>query len=202
MSDFNIDKANFSDLEACDPADVMSRTGCVFDSATRQYRIKIWGHMYCADLEKYEVRSEEPGLETYHGYMYLFILYFLMKSKQIPLEKKWVSEKDIKGGAAFFRGPHTLPVNWISKRFGNDINAFRYTCGKLGGTPLALADAAFSFKIAPTVPVAVLYWLGDEDFPSEAKLLFDRTLEQHLPLDIIYALAVEICHSISDQAVS
>jgi len=37
---------------------------------------------------------------------------------------------------------------------------------------------------------------GDEDFPSEARLLFDRTIQQHLPLDIIYALAVEVCHTL------
>ncbi len=59
-----------------------------------------------------------------------------------------------------------------------------------------MADAAFLFNITPTIPVAVLYWQGDEDFPSEARLLFDRTIEQHLPLDIIYALSVEVCHAL------
>lgn len=193
-----IDKINFTDLESLDPYDVMSRTGCEFDPTTRQYRVNIWGHPYCVDLGKYEVRLQNPGIKTCHDYLYLFILHFLMKSKPVPPEGKWVSEKDIKGGAAFFRGPHTLPVDWISKRFGNDIKAFRETCEKLGGMPLALADAAFLFQITPTVPVAVLYWLGDEDFPCETKLLFDRTIELHLPLDIIFALAVEICHAVSD----
>jgi len=194
-----IDKTNFTDLESCDPADVTARTGCEFDPDARQYRINIWGHVYCVDLKAYEVRSEGPGLDSYHDYLHLFILYFLMKSKSIPPEEKWVSEKDIKGGAGFFRGPHTLPTDWISKRFGDDIKAFRQACEKLGGFPLALADAAFSFQITPSLPVAVLYWQGDEDFPCETKLLFDRTIEQHLPLDIIFALAVEVCYSVSVQ---
>jgi len=110
---------------------------------------------------------------------------------------KWVSEKDIKGGAAFFRGPHTLPTDWISSRFENDIKAFGQACEKLGGTPLAFGDAAFVFEITPAVPVAVVYWQGDEEFPPETKLLFDRTIDRHLPLDIIFALAVEICHTVS-----
>jgi hypothetical protein len=58
-----------------------------------------------------------------------------------------------------------------------------------------MADAAFSFSITPRIPVAVLLWVGDDEFESEAKLLFDKTIVQHLPLDIIYALAVEICHA-------
>lgn len=60
-----------------------------------------------------------------------------------------------------------------------------------------MADAAYVFKITPNIPVAVLLWLGDEDFGAEAKLLFDRTIGMHLPLDIIFALAVEVCREIS-----
>lgn len=192
-----IDPAIFSDLAAFDPLDVIKRTGCTFDPSARQYRVKIWGCIYCVDLEKQEVRPEGQGLKTYHDFLYLFILYYLMTSKPLPPEGKWISEKDIRGGAAFFRGPHTLPANLISSRFGNDIPSFKQACEKLGGTSLALADAAFSFEISPSIPVAVLYWLGDEDFPSEVKLLFDRTIEAQLPLDIIFALAVEVCHAVS-----
>jgi hypothetical protein len=192
-----IDTANFTALDALDPVDVTARTGCEFDPVTRRYRINIWGRGYWVDLKAHEVRPEGPGLDPSHEYFPLFILYFLMTSKPLPPEGKWVSEKDLKGGAAFFRGPHTLPTDWISKRFENDIAAFRQACEKLGGTPLALGDAAFLFQITPTVPVAVLYWQGDEEFPPETKLLFDRTLDRHLPLDIIFALAVGVCHAVS-----
>lgn len=191
-----IDKLNFSDLESCDPGEVVSRTGCEFDKTKNQYAVTVWGYKYFVDLIECEVRPEEPGLQTYHGYLYLFILYFLMKSKDIPPSGKWVSEKDITGGAAFFRGPHVIPIELITDRFGNDMDLFREKCEKLKGTPIKLADAAYVFQITRTLPVAVLYWQGDEDFPSEARLLFDRTIDRHLPLDIIYALAVEICHSL------
>jgi hypothetical protein len=192
-----MDPTHFSDLESLDPADVTARTGCEFDPVARRYRIRIWGRFYGVDLKAREVRPEGHGLKIFHDYLYLFILYFLMRSKPLSPEGKWVSEKDLKGGAAFFRGPHTLPTDWISKRFENDITAFGQACEKLGGQPLSLGDAAFSFQITPAVPVAVVYWQGDEEFPPETKLLFDRTIDRHLPLDIVFALAVEICHTVS-----
>ena len=191
-----IDKTNFLDLKSCDPEIVTSRTDCRFDKIKEQYIVNIWGHTYCVDLNKYEVRPQEQGLKTHHNCLYLFILYYLMKSKSIAPSGVWVSEKDIPGGAAFFRGPHTIPVDLITGRFGEDIDLFKKECEKLKGIPLKMADAAFLFNITPTIPVAVLYWQGDEDFPSEARLLFDRTIEQHLPLDIIYALAVEVCYAL------
>jgi len=84
----------------------------------------------------------------------------------------------------------------ITGRFKDELGLFKKECKKAGGVSIEMADAAYTFEITPTLPVAVLYWQGDEDFPSEAKLLFDRTIEQQLPLDILYALAVEICHTL------
>ena len=193
MSAYKIDKTIFSDLAACDPEDVILRTGCQFDKTGNQYLVNIWGYEYCVDLKKYEVRPIETGFKTYQDFLYLFIRYYLIKSKNIKPSGEWISEKDIPDGAAFFRGPHTIPCNFITERFGNDLDSFKKESFQLKGTSLEMADAAFMFQITPTLPVAVLYYFGDEDFPCEAKLLFDKTIGLHLPLDIIFALAVEIC---------
>ena len=56
-----------------------------------------------------------------------------------------------------------------------------------------MADAAYRFSITAHIPVSVLYWIGDEEFPPEAKILYDRTITEHLSLDIVFALATEIC---------
>ena len=114
----------------------------------------------------------------------------------IKLSGEWISEKDLPGGPTFFRGPHLLPTNLISNRFGNDLQSFCERCKKLGGTQLQLADAAFSFIITKDIPVAVLYWIGDEEFPAEAKILYDKSIAEPLPLDIVFALAFEVCNRI------
>jgi hypothetical protein len=57
-----------------------------------------------------------------------------------------------------------------------------------------MADAAYRFLIAPRIPVAVLYWDGDDDFAAEARIHYDRTVAAHLALDVIFALATGICH--------
>ncbi len=190
----DIDKTIFSDLEKCDPEDVVKRTGCRFDKTGKKYFVKVWDHEYCVDLNALKVRPLGSGHKTYHEFLYLFILYYLMEAKGINPSGVWVSEKDIPGGSAFFRGPHTIPGNMITERFGNDLTSFKKRCIKLKGVRLDMADAAFKFHITPAIPAAVLYYFADEDFPCEAKLLFDYTIASHLPLDIIYALAVEICN--------
>lgn len=192
----SIDPSNFHDLAACDPEQVVSRTGCRYDRAKNQYRLMVWGHPFIVDLNRNQVKPQGPGSKTDTSYLHLFILYFLMKSKDIPPLGTWVSEKDIPGGAGFFRGPHTIPVEIITNQFKNDLDLFKKRGQTLGGFPMDLADAAFLFQITQSIPIAVLYWQGDEDFPSQARLLFDKTIPMHLPLDIIYALAVDVCRTV------
>ena len=195
----NLDKVHFDDLAACDPSDVENRTNARFDPVNRGYEITVWNHTYRVDPGNRTVQAESGTMPAFQDYMSLVVLHYLLTAKKTEPVGTWVSEKDITGGAAFFRGPHLVPSHLMVKTFGDDLSAFKMACERLDGKLLDLADAAFSFEITPKIPVAVLYWQGDEDFSSEAKLLFDQTIEQHLALDIIYALAVEVCAAVAAQ---
>jgi hypothetical protein len=190
-----IDEILFRDLLSWDPEDVTKRTGALYDEKKGHYRVDIWGNAYDVMPEQCRIEARGHGARTHRDYLYLFILHYLMKAKDIPLSGQWISEKDVIGGEAFFRGPHTLPTQILAQAFGNDLSGFLGAGRSLGGIPVPMADAAFSFDITPRIRVAVLLWLKDEEFGSQAKLLFDKTIGQHLPLDVIYALAVEVCHA-------
>ncbi|MCP4579194.1 MAG: DUF3786 domain-containing protein [Deltaproteobacteria bacterium] len=51
--------------------------------------------------------------------------------------------------------------------------------------------------MAPRIPVAVLLWKEDDEFPVESRTLFDRSIIEHLALDIVFALAVEVFEKIA-----
>jgi hypothetical protein len=42
----------------------------------------------------------------------------------------------------------------------------------------------------PRIPVIMILRLGDEEFPPRVDLLLDSTCELHLPLDIIWSIAM------------
>ncbi len=191
-----IDPVHFSDLAARDPREIIQRTHADWDSRIREYRIRIWGCNYWVDAQNGRIRTENEGKRILPDYMDLLIVHYLMSAQNPGPANEWVSEKDIPGGSAFFRGPHTLPTHDIARVFGEDMEGFAVACTRLGGRPLAMADAAFVFDITPQIPVAVLLWQGDEDFSADAGLLFDKTIARHLALDIIYALAVLVCKTI------
>ncbi len=188
-----VDRTYFRDLATAAPTTVCRGGRCGYEPSTTSYTLGLWGDEYCIDWTAETIERTTATAPPVHDYFHLFIIYYLLLSKDMTVLGEWISEKDLPGGTTFFRGPHLLPTNLISDRFGNDLDNFASCCGALGGTPLAMADAAFRFQITPDMPVAVLYWAGDEDFPAEAKILYDRGVIEVLPLDIVFALAVEVC---------
>ena len=128
----------------------------------------------------------------------LALVSYLIESKNISLGDRWVSEKDLKGGEMFFRGPHLFPVSPLEHLFGNDGDRFLRAGEKCGGRHVPGGDVAFQVMALPRVPIQVLLWLADEDFPAKITFLFDATVEVHLPLDVIFGLVSELCYLLEE----
>ena len=94
-----------------------------------------------------------------------------------------VSPRSFSGGIEFFTGPHTIPGDRLLNQFGNDLECFKAVCENLGAMPIVYADAAYSFLFFPRLPVAILLWTADDEFPARASMLVDWTADQHLALD-------------------
>jgi len=188
-----VDRSYFRDLATAPPTNVCRGERCRHDPSTTSYTLRIWGDEYIINWTAKSIDRLATTTPPIHDYFQLFIIYYLLLPKDITGREEWISEKDLPGGTTFFRGPPLLPTNLISDRFANDLETFATCCKALGGTPLKMADAAFRFEITPDIQVAVLYWAGDEEFPAEAKILYDRAVIDVLPLDIVFALAVQIC---------
>ncbi len=194
---YPIDNVLYNDLALRIPQEVCQKTGCKFDEKETAFVLSAWSDVYRIYPNRQKIvcqRGDGPGP---HSYFSVFLMHHLLSNQKIDPVGEWISEKDIPGGATFFRGPHQIPTQIISDRYGNDLRSLRTTCEQLGGKTLPLADIAFSFQITPRTPLALLYWQGDEDFGPEAKILFDRILAGYLAADAVFALAVDACERIS-----
>lgn len=195
-----VDHNYFEELAKAAPGEVCRNGRCRFDTVGKWYSLDIWGEEYVIDCIGHRIERSSTVDSDPHEFFSLFVMYYLLLPQDIKTSGEWISEKDLPGGTTFFRGPHRIPTETISGRFGNDLEALRECCQKLGGTAIGLGDASFRFDIAPDIPVAVVYWQGDEDFPAEAGLLYDRSIAKLLPLDIVFALAVAVCSRIGAKA--
>jgi len=118
----------------------------------------------------------------------LIVLTYLLRAKAIDMRGKIVNEKQIPGGETFFRGLHSFNTRPMEKIFGEDRDVFLSVGKKLNGKVRKLGDAGICLPVFPRVPVTLILWVKDDEFPAEIKVGFDGTISSHLPLDIIWAM--------------
>jgi len=163
-------------LNKQDPADVCRRSLCAYDETDRTYRATVWGDQYVVDPEKAKITCIDTKHEPLHPYFDLFVVHYLLGCREMQPAGQWISEKDIAGGATFFRGPHEIPAHSIASRFDRDIIGFKKRCQQYGGLVLNLADAAFVFSIAPGYRLRCFTGRGMMNFPLKQNCCLTKPL--------------------------
>ena len=195
---FWIDPQFFRELADKNPVDVCRGALCAYDAEKCFYTVTIWGDDYMISPHEQLIKRITSNMPAPGEIFYFFIVHYLLHSKESEIKNQWISEKEIPGGELFFTVSHEIPTSLISGRYSNDIVGFKRRCEQLQGIPLDMADASYRFNITPRIPVAVLFWDGDEDFPPESKMLFDKSIAGLLAPDIVLALAYEVCSRIGN----
>jgi len=112
------------------------------------------------------------------------LLYYLNIADGTPLEGRWVAFADLPDGRFYNQAFQGYTGQELARHFGNDLGTFERAARKLDGMKLGYGDAAFAFHILPRVMLAVVYHLGDEDFPATCQILFDASASHYLPTDV------------------
>lgn len=133
-----------------------------------------------------EIRTE--GKTT--PWIRILILHYIRTAGNEPLTHRWVSFSELRAGmvknSSFVReceGP-------LLELFGRDLDktfAALMRMGGLHGQGFPTGDA-WVLSLLPRVPVAILYWHEEEEFPARVKVLFDSTADQYLDVESLMFL--------------
>jgi hypothetical protein len=181
-------------LSGLNPLSVCRNASASFDEKQGSYTLRSFCTDFLIHPAGRTVRGTSPqGEIILKKYGYFFIhscLRYLIHAKDIPLTERLVKPADIQGGEMFFQGSHVLPLDKLSGRYGGDREAFFSKGKELCAEILHYGDASLHLLPMPRIPVVLILWLEDEEFPARTDLLFDSSCGIHLPLDIIWSTAM------------
>jgi hypothetical protein len=124
-----------------------------------------------------------PAGDKLPDFQQALLLYYFVVADGAPLTGQWVSFADLPGGRMYNQAFQGYSGDVVRNFISNDLSRFKTACLALGGQPLDLGSASFTFPALPRVPLLITFWLGDEDFPSSCKVLFDASATHYLPID-------------------
>ncbi|MBI9082591.1 MAG: DUF3786 domain-containing protein [Desulfobacterales bacterium] len=125
----------------------------VFSSLNLTIRIERGKRRICQRRPDGWIPLEDKQLEL------LSLLYFNRVRQMHPMGRNMVGPSDLRE-AHYFKGRHTLPLDPLLERYGNDPAGFREAAEFLGGTPMDMADVAYRLLPFPRVPLYFLFWHG------------------------------------------
>ena len=174
-----------STLRVQDPELVAVRSGSswlTLGPGRGELHIPVWGKVQILCFPQLTGCNEKD--DRLPDFQLALLLYYLLTADGSSLTGKWVSFADLPDGRMYNAAFQGYSGDEIVKQFGLDMDGFKQTCEKAGGKPVEMGSASFIFQALPKVPLMLTYWLGDEDFPSSCKVLFDESASHYLPIDV------------------
>ena len=165
--------------------DLTERTGAnyeILDNERGEFRFMLVDTTLRVSYPEFQVLDAQGNeLPAFHHAM---VMYYFDSQGAVPVSGKWTSFADLPDGRVYDSAFQGNTGNLLVNTFGLKIVPLRKACESLSGVSLpGYGDAAYVIQALPRIPVLVNYWLGDEDFPSACKLLFDETVSHYLPTE-------------------
>lgn len=119
----------------------------------------------------------------------IFLLHYLENASGSPLTGEWISFAETPGGAFYQPVFAQRCQGALARFFGQDPEEMRGLAAGWRGENLGFGDAGVRLPVLPRIPLALVLWRGDEEFPAEGKVLFDASVSGYLPVEDIVVLA-------------
>ena len=181
-------------LAACDPQEVCDRAAVSFSADDGAYQVPVFGFPIAVDPVTQTMsgscEESEFTLTKTAYFSRLSILHYLLGAQKIVPTGRLVKPEELKSGQIYLQGSHLLPLDKIAGRFSQNPGGFVAQAAGLGGMQRPYGDAAMELLPFPRLPVTLILWQEDEEFPARCCLLFDETCELQLPPDILWSVAM------------
>jgi len=117
----------------------------------------------------------------------VLILHYLTAGNNSKTTGRWVAYREIPGASFYFSAFVKRAIDPAKKVFGNNVAGLLKAAKKLDGAAIEAGDTGLEFQLFPRVPLQLILWQGDDEFPAEANILFDEIIEKILsPEDIAW----------------
>ncbi len=176
-----------SEWAAADPARCAAQAGCGLspDGVT----VPFFGRPHLVTHPGGDVSA--AGAPA-HVAVSILLLHYLLRADGAPPAGEWLAFRELPDGmfyaASFAQRAEAPLAQAFGAGSGSGLEVFGGAAAAAGGLPLELADAAFAFQVLPRLALAVLVWAGDEEFPTQASLVFDAAAGHYLPAEDLAGL--------------
>ncbi len=128
------------------------------------------------------------------------ILQYLSQAPGDSLTNRWISYSELPNGMYHDRPFKVEAVEPLAECFGGQPGKLLEAAQTLGGKELKIGDLGVLIPVFPRLLVAIILWVGDEEFPARANMVFDAVAPKYLSTAALYVLGLIITRHLKKAA--
>jgi hypothetical protein len=118
----------------------------------------------------------------------ILILHYFIQAKGTPASNKLITFRDLPGGNIYYPTFTKRTMKPLSDNFGKEPSLLARVCEKVGGRKADYGDIGITIDAFDRVPITLVLWQGDEEFPPQLNLLFDSNITDYLESEDVTVL--------------
>lgn len=147
------------------------------------------------------VMTAPGGMKSFSLYDELNIFTMLWYSREgAHLTGEWLPFESLRSAGPYgpaFRSGNLKP---FAATFSGHKASLREALLAFGGRRLPTGDVGYEIDVFPCIPMRVLFWEGDEEFPAQANLLFDRSAPDFIHVESVVTIASAALRHLAEYA--
>jgi hypothetical protein len=117
------------------------------------------------------------------------IMHYMIQATGAPLTHTWITFREIPSGEFYYPAFVKRAKEPLVRTFGSQPELLIELGKKMGGTKGVEGNASVCLQVFPQVPVCLMLWAGDDEFPPDGNLLFDASISKYLSAEDIAVLS-------------
>ena len=148
----------------------------------------LFGRTFAVDCATGQITAADGGEATLYERLNIYTLLGYCR-EGAALTGDWVPFRSVPGAGPFAPAFDKTVLRPFADTFSGHVDRLKQAALALGGTPLTHSDAGFRIPAFACIPMEFLFWDGDEEFPAQANILFDRGVTGFIHVESTVSLA-------------
>ena len=143
---------------------------------------------------------DDPGVEIPFGPLMSIYHLFCYSKPGAMNSGRFVPFRQVRGASPFAPAFEKSIAEELSRPFDGHLEALRRASEALKGERIKQGDAGYIFRAFDCMPVMMVFWDGDDEFPAQANLLFDANITDFTHEETVCCVAGDLMRRLKELA--
>jgi len=154
--------------KAGDPAEMAARCSLPYDAGTRTITVELLGEPFAVTHPDFTIVGPTPLTNKER----ILFLRYLLDGRCVPGSGQYLAYQELPWGEVYLQQFTGRCIKRFAFSYGFKPDLLRRVMERMPAKPVSRSDVGYEVALMGGLTIQFLLWLGDEEFPPNAQILF------------------------------